>query len=269
VDVGIGIGNVLLGMGGGTLVEWARRAEARGFSSLGTIGRLVWPTYDELAALAAAAAVTERIGLVTDVLLAPTYDTARLAKLTASVDAISDGRLTLGVGVGARGDDYEASGQDMHRRGRRLDRQLEELHESWAGGSVEGFSTAFGPTVPRGRIPLLFGGGPERAATRAAPAGMVRAFRAAHASAGGSGAPRVVCLTYVGLGDEAESLRQLRAYYAVLGDRAEMIARSAARSPEDVRSRVRAYETLGADELIFMPTVPDADEVDRLADALA
>jgi len=113
VDIGIGIGNTLLDMDGLTLVKCARLAEARGFSSLASIGRVAWPGYDELAAFAAAAAVTGRIELLTDVLLAPTYGTARLAKLTASVDRLSNGRLTLGLGVGARPDDYEASEEDI------------------------------------------------------------------------------------------------------------------------------------------------------------
>ena len=55
MDIGIGIGNTLLDMDGPTLIAWARRAEARGFASLASIGRVAWPAYDELAAFAAAA----------------------------------------------------------------------------------------------------------------------------------------------------------------------------------------------------------------------
>jgi len=281
VDVGIGLGNTLLEMAPGTLVVWARRAEARGFSSLATIGRVAWPGYEEFVALSAAAAVTERIGLLTDIALVPTYDAARLAKLTASLDAISGGRFTLGVGVGARPDDYAVTGVDFGERGRRLDRQLEVLHESWAGRPALGPSTSFGPPPTMGRIPILFGGDPVRAGRRAArweggftiggappeaAAGMVAAFRESYASAGGSGNPRVVCLSYFGLGDEAESLRQLRAYYAFTGDRAEMIAAGAARSADGVRRRVEAYREMGVDELVFSPSIPVADEVDRLAE---
>jgi hypothetical protein len=60
VDVGIGLPTTIPDTEGRTLVEWARRAEEAGFSTLGTIGRLVYPNYDDLIALAAAAAVTER-----------------------------------------------------------------------------------------------------------------------------------------------------------------------------------------------------------------
>ena len=53
------------------LLEWARRAEARGFSSLGTIDRVVYDNFEPLVALAAAAAVTERVRLATTILIAP------------------------------------------------------------------------------------------------------------------------------------------------------------------------------------------------------
>jgi alkanesulfonate monooxygenase SsuD/methylene tetrahydromethanopterin reductase-like flavin-dependent oxidoreductase (luciferase family) len=284
VDIGIGIGNTLLGMDGLTMVKWARLAEARGFSSLASIGRVAWPGYDELAAFAATAAVTGRIELLTDVLLAPTYGTARLAKLTASVDRLSNGRLTLGLGVGARPDDYEAAEQDFTTRGKRFDDQLESLHESWAGRPPKGATLPFGPTTTRGRIPILFGGDPTRAARRAAQwdggftvggapaemaAGMIETFRAAYDKIGGMGNPRVVCLTYFGLGEtEEESIRQLRAYYAFIAERAEWVARSAARSADEVRARIDAFREIGADELIFTPSVPDADQVDLLAEAV-
>src|SRR6266498_3929404 len=85
---------------------------------------------------------------------------ARLAKLTASVDRLSNGRLTLGLGVGARPDDYGAAEEDFTTRGKRYDQQLEALHESWAGRPPKGATQPFGPTTTRGRIPILFGGDP-------------------------------------------------------------------------------------------------------------
>ena len=87
------------------------RAEQAGFSTLGTIGRLVYPNYEELIALAAAAAVTARIRLTTSVSLAPLHTNAALpAKQAASLDRVSGGRFVLGIGLGGREDDYAASG---------------------------------------------------------------------------------------------------------------------------------------------------------------
>jgi len=285
MDIGIGLPNTVLGVEGRTIPAWARRAEERGFSSLATIGRLVWPGYDELVSFAAAAAVTERIGLLTNVLLAPIYPTAHLAKTTATVDQISAGRLTLGLGVGGRPDDFEAAGVDFSARGARLDQQLAELHDAWAGKAVRGLAEPFGPAAVRGRIPLLIGGSPELAARRAvawdagytvtgAPpemvAQMVPAFRAAYERHGGRGTPRIVCLTYFSMGDEhtEESLQYLRSYYGAMGDWAEAAAQGAARGEEAVVERARAFEQLGADELIFDPTVNDLRQVDRLAAAV-
>src|SRR4051812_48810272 len=110
VDIGIGLPSTIPGVEGRQITEWARRGEAAGFSSLGTIDRLVYPNYEPLIALAAAAAVTERIRLMTAILLAPlrTND-ALLAKQAASLQDLSGGRLVLGMAPGGREDDYEAS----------------------------------------------------------------------------------------------------------------------------------------------------------------
>jgi alkanesulfonate monooxygenase SsuD/methylene tetrahydromethanopterin reductase-like flavin-dependent oxidoreductase (luciferase family) len=108
--------------------DWALRAEAAGFSTLGTIDRLVYANHEPLIALSYAAAVTERIGLLTSILIAPLRaNTALLAKQAASLDVLSGGRLTLGMAVGGRQDDYEVSGIDFHKRGAIFDRQLDEM----------------------------------------------------------------------------------------------------------------------------------------------
>ncbi len=119
MDVGIGLPNAVRGVDRRGIVDWAKRAEDAGFSSLGTIDRIAFPNYESFIALAAAAAVTERIRLTTDVLLAPLRsNTALLAKQAATLDSLSEGRLVLGLAVGGRQDDYEASSVDFSTRGR-------------------------------------------------------------------------------------------------------------------------------------------------------
>src|SRR3982751_156332 len=106
MEIGIGLPNAVRDVDRRGIVDWARRAEAAGFSSLGTIDRIVYPNYESLIALAAAAAVTERIRLLTSVLLAPLRPTPLLAKQAMSVDNISGGRLELALADGGREDDY-------------------------------------------------------------------------------------------------------------------------------------------------------------------
>ena len=128
MDVGIGLPNAVPDTDGSVLADWAQRAEEGGFSTLGTIGRVAFPSYDDLIALAAAAAVTERIRLTTSVLLGPLYtNVVLLAKQTASLDRLSHGRFVLGIGLGGREDDYAASGLPTAGRGRRRVRHDESL----------------------------------------------------------------------------------------------------------------------------------------------
>ena len=134
MDVGIGLPSTIPGTGRDQVLEWARRAEARGFSSLGTIDRVVYPNHEPLIALAAAAAVTERIRLATAILLAPVRaNGALLAKQAATLDVLSGGRLVLGVAVGRREDDFRACGADFEARGRNPDEMLELWARIWDG----------------------------------------------------------------------------------------------------------------------------------------
>src|SRR2546423_12926138 len=164
MKVGIGLPNAVRGVSRAGIVEWAQRAERAGFASLGTLDRLVYANYESLIALAAAAAVTERIELVTDILIAPLRsNTALLAKQAATIDSLSGGRLTLGLAPGGRRDDFEASGVGFSQRGGIFERQLDEMTAVWRG------ERGIGPT-PRqdGRPGLLIGG---RGAGAAPPPG--------------------------------------------------------------------------------------------------
>ncbi|WP_238845760.1 LLM class flavin-dependent oxidoreductase [Nocardia terpenica] len=141
------------------LPEWARRAEAGPFSTLGLLDRLVYDNPEPLVALSLLAGATHRIRLQTEVLIAPLRDPVLLAKQVATLDRMSGGRLVLGLGVGGRTDDHEASGTDIRTRGRRLDQQLALMRRLWAG---EPYSDDCGPIGPAPIAPdgpeLLFGG---------------------------------------------------------------------------------------------------------------
>jgi alkanesulfonate monooxygenase SsuD/methylene tetrahydromethanopterin reductase-like flavin-dependent oxidoreductase (luciferase family) len=278
MEVGIGLPNAVPGTTGMEMVEWAQRAEARGFSSLGTIDRVVYENYEPLTALAAAAAVTDRIALCTTVLLAPLRtNPVELAKQALSVNALSGGRFTLGVGLGAREDDYEASGVALRGRGKRLDAMLERMREVWDGGEV-------GPTIA-GAPRLVIGGHADASFARAArfgdgwiaSGGPVEQFvealeklRGAWAEAGREGEPPTMGLAYFSLGENAEANARayLTDYYAWLGEEvAGAIAAGAAQDADTVREHLAAFEEAGCDELILFPSSSDPAQVDLLADA--
>jgi alkanesulfonate monooxygenase SsuD/methylene tetrahydromethanopterin reductase-like flavin-dependent oxidoreductase (luciferase family) len=284
MDIGVGLPNTM-GVPGPRVAEWARRAEELGFSSLATIDRIVYPSYDSLTALAVAAGATSRIRLFPNILVAPLYPPVWLAKATASLDAMSGGRLTLGLSVGGRADDFAAMNRDFEGRGRLMDETLDLLHRSWAGEPVTGDELTVGPAPAAGnRIPVLIGGSSDAAVRRTVAYGegwtsggggpdgaapFVDKLRAAWKEAGREGQPRLAALHYFGLGDEQTSRASLLSYYAFLGDWAGAIADGAARTPEAVRDVVSGYAALGFDEVVFDPTVGELDELDRLADATA
>lgn len=281
MDVGIGLPATIPGVGRDALLDWARRAEARGFSSLGTIDRLVYGNYEPLIALTAAAAVTERIRLATTIMIAPyRANGALVAKQVASLDRLSDGRVTLGVAVGGREDDFEVSGVDFHRRGRIFEQMLEEWRSIWAG------ETGIGPEPADGRPRLVIGGTADAAFERAARygdgwimgggapdrlAGAVEKARAAWEAAGRDGKPLIMALAYFALGDDAQGAAQryLHDYYGWLGeDVAGAIASGAVTDPEAIRARRDAFAANGCDELMLIPCDSDPAQVDLLADAL-
>lgn len=286
MDIGIGIPNTVPGATGALLLEWARRADSLGFSSLATIGAVSYPGYEELTLLAGAGAVTERIRLFPNVLISPARSTAELAKQAATVDQLSGGRLTLGLGIGWRTSDYVLTGRDFSARARSFDEQLRDLKRAWAGDVLaEGTRPVSPPPVQAPGPPILVGGQSDAAVRRAvefgagwtagglppdAVAGMAEKVTAAWAEAGRDGRPRIAALVYFSLGDvEDRSRASVLDYYQPMGqETAEWIAGSVLRSPEAITGAVAAYEQAGVDELILDPTVPDVDQVEQLAETV-
>ena len=169
MDVAIGLPNAVRGTTGEQLIEWARRADAR-FTSLGTIDRIVYDNYEPLVALAAAAAVTERIGLCTSVLLGPLRaNAAELAKQALSVHALSGGRFTLGIGLGGREDDYERAASRSPAAARRLDAMLARIKEVWDGGRDRSRRSSGPPAAGRRRASTPPSPAPPASATAGSP----------------------------------------------------------------------------------------------------
>ncbi len=263
---------------GPELLTWATRAEAGPFASLGVTDRLVYDCTDPMVALAAAAAVTTRLRLVTMVVIGPIRPAAVLAAQAASLDALSGGRVTLGVSLGARRDDYDAAGADWRTRGRHLSDELAAMRDIWEGTSV-------GPRpASPGGPDLLVGGGSGPAFLRAARhadgyvhgGGPPRAFasaaeraRAAWVDAGRPGEPQLWGQSYFSLADPDAGADFLRHYYAFTGPFAERVAAGLLDSPKAVREQVAGYAEGGCDELVLLPATSDPSELDRLADALA
>jgi alkanesulfonate monooxygenase SsuD/methylene tetrahydromethanopterin reductase-like flavin-dependent oxidoreductase (luciferase family) len=282
--IGLGLPNADKSLSNGRLlVDIAHRADALGFSTLATIGRVAYPNYEELIALAAAAAVTAKIGLFTDILLAATREPVLLAKQAATLDQVSGGRFVLGIGVGGRPDDFAVTGTDFHTRGRRLDAALDLMQRAWRGEPVPGSEQPVTPRPASGDgVPLMFGGGAEAVIRRVVKYGigwtqgggtpeslvaMMERVNAAWKAANRAGKPKFRALGYFVLGDELheEAESNLVSYYGEFGSR---VWRGTIKSAAEAKERVKAYEETGADELILFMSAPHLDQVDRLAEAV-
>src|SRR3954463_12741133 len=268
MKVAIGLPNAVPGTSGEQLTEWARRGGGRGVFPPRANDPTAHPNPEPLTALAAAAAVTERIGLATTVLLGPLrVNPVVLAKQVASVHKISGGRMTLGIGLGGREDDYGIAGVDTSTRGKDLDAMLARIKEVWEGEDM-------GPdheAPPR----VLVGGSVEASFKRAARFGdgwiaagappeqfaeWRAGFESAWSASGRSEAPQNAALAYYSLGDRAEEDAQsyLTDYYAWLGEEvAGYIAGSAAKDRETAEQYVAAFEAVGCQELFFFPSSSD------------
>lgn len=284
MKLGIGLPNHIAGVPGPAVTQWARRAEERGFESVTTIDRLIYPGVDSLIALAAAAGATSDVTLVTNVLLAPVYSVVPLAKQLAGIAHICGGRLVAGLGVGNRREDYASTGADFHRRGRLLDEQVECMRRLWAESSMAD-DNALSPAPVR--IPVLFGGRSPATVRRVATVGdgwaagavrhydeqeeMVERIRADWRAAGRSGRPFLQASVNFGLGGPdavAAGRDHLARYYGFIPDYARVNVDDMVSSADDARETVRRYCELGFDRLLFHPTGAAVEQLDRLADAI-
>ena len=277
MKIGIALPNTVPGATGVLQIQWAVRAEECGFSSVAATHRLCYAGHEPLAVLAAAAGATSRIGLSTNILVAPLTTAAVLAKEAATVASLSGDRFTLGLGPGVRADDFQAAGRDFASRAAVFDSQLAELSRLRAKGDTGELPSA---------VPALLVGGVSRAAVRrtvrwadgwTAPglepervAPWAEEVRTAWGRAGRAGRPRLVALSRFWLGEDVaeEAAAFVRQYFGVLGHEAESFVAKTPRVPEDIRDQVDRLAAAGFDEVVFHPTAARITQVDRLAEVL-
>jgi probable F420-dependent oxidoreductase len=159
----------------------ARHAEELGFADVWVSDHIVHPAaqsypsphlYDPLLTLAFAAAATERIGLGTSVLVVPQHNPLTLANSLASLDALSNGRVTIGVGVGWSEAEFDALGYSFHDRGARTDEIINMLRTCWRDdpasfhGDFVNFDDIRVLPKPAHDIAIWIGGSGERAYRR-------------------------------------------------------------------------------------------------------
>jgi alkanesulfonate monooxygenase SsuD/methylene tetrahydromethanopterin reductase-like flavin-dependent oxidoreductase (luciferase family) len=275
MQIGVYVPNGVPGVDGRTVVEWARRADAGPFSCVAVADRLCYGNLEIVAVLGAVAAVTERVRLVAGVMLAPLRPAPLFVKEVATLAALAPGRLTLGVGIGGRGRDYQAAGVSWQRRGAILDAHLETLLALRARTDEQ----SLGPTL--GEVEILVGGASPPALAR-----MVRhcdgyiggglrpdvfgaealAATTAWRAAGRPGRPRLVASTWYAPGtDVRDGASGFLRSYLHQGGPPGFVNSGIARGADGVRRAVADFRALGADEVVFFPTSADPADLDWLA----
>ena len=283
--IAIGLPSRIPDASGDLMLEWATRAEKGPFSSLVVTDRVVSQSLEPLTVLALAAGATRRIRLMTSVIIGPTRETTLLARQSATLDVVSDGRLTLGVGIGVRKNDYTATGFDFHRRGKRSEDQYALLRRLWTGESLSSDVTAIGPTSPRpGGPEMLIGGYVPAIVHRIAkwgdgymapgggePEALLKTWREiekAWQQNGRSGKPRWVGASYYALGPNAteHAQRYISANYGYNPELAAKRLRTLPASTAAVEDAIKRQEDMGVDEFILRPCAENLDQMDLLAE---
>ena len=274
------------------VLAWCRNVDEGPWASLAVPERVTYSSHHWSVQLSAAAALTERVRLWTTIIVLPAHDEVDVAKQLASVDQLSGGRLTVGVGVGGRDHDYLAIGGSTERKWQRLDDQIARMRSIWAGEPpFDGADPVGPPPVQPGGPPLISGSMGPKAMARAArwasgvdaatttfgvnaevAASTFEAIRAAWRDAGRDDAPHISASLWFALGDGAEERIRSYAYdYLRIIDHgfARAIADSVdCHTPSALRAAIETLAELGCDELFLVPTTTDVSELDRTRDAL-
>ncbi len=288
MEIGVGLPTNLRGTNKDLVLEWAQHAEAAGFASLCMGERLTYAGYDWVLSLTAAAAVTSRIRLLSNVIILPIHPVGVVAKQSLSLDDFSGGRFSLGVGLGTPLDDYDVAPSAREGRGARFEESLRTLRELWKGESLIDGVRAIGPApVREGGPELLLGANGLKSLRRAGEftdGAVTWSFSADPREArtmfdvvedawrdfDRKGSPRLVCGCYYSVGPKAEE--DLAAYFHdyyphVLPGQVEDLLRAVRTvTPDVIREVVQQFEDIGCDEFIFVPIKPDIAHLDGLAE---
>ncbi|HEU5039120.1 MAG TPA: LLM class flavin-dependent oxidoreductase [Nocardioides sp.] len=274
-----------------TLERWARAVDEGPWSSLCFGERMAFDNPDTLTLLGAAAAWTSRVRLVTTVVVPQLHAPVPLAKALATGDRLSGGRLTVGLGVGGREEDYRAADADLSTKTiAGMAERVAVMRKVWAGDRVADAVRPVGPPpVQPGGPELLVGTlGPRTIRAAAAwadglagmsldvdPAGVAKVFdltRDAWREAGRP-APRLTTSFWFALGDPDAAREQLRRHLRhymnwIPVEYVDALAATAgfAGTPEQLASVLRQVADLGADEVQLIPTDSDVGQLRELAD---
>jgi alkanesulfonate monooxygenase SsuD/methylene tetrahydromethanopterin reductase-like flavin-dependent oxidoreductase (luciferase family) len=291
MKIGITLPAMIPGTNADTVLEWARRADAGPFSSIALGERLLWPGYDLMVTLAAAAAVTRRVRIVSTVVVLPLHRAVVVAKQAASLDQLCAGRLTLGVGIGGRDDDFRAAGAAHAKRHQRMEEQVTLMRRIWRGEPPGPGLAHVGPRPVQSGGPEILAGSVFPDAVRRvarwadglsawsfepnvpALAATYRIMTEAWRAAGRTGQPRFVAGFWYGLGTDAPDKVQrfVRRYLAYFGDdMARRTARSVkTTSPSAIADTLSALADIGTDEAIPVPVSGNLDQLERLGELVA
>jgi alkanesulfonate monooxygenase SsuD/methylene tetrahydromethanopterin reductase-like flavin-dependent oxidoreductase (luciferase family) len=289
MDVGLAFPQMTPDLDRDRVRAWCRAVDDGPFSSLSAGERIAFDNLDAFTLCSAAAALTDRVRVLFNVIVAPWHHPAMLAKQLLSIDALSGGRVEVALGVGGREQDYEALGSTTAGRFGRLDRAALELRRIWTGGEVVP-GAGVGPTSsqPGGPRLLCSGTGPKSLARATAwadglthftlgadPAEAQQVFElaaAAWAQAGRTDAPRKLTGSFVVLGPDAEVRLHAfaRRYLDVFGT--DVAAWLTERMPLHTEAALRDFlvglAAAGCDEVVMVPGDSDPDQVRRIADVV-
>jgi alkanesulfonate monooxygenase SsuD/methylene tetrahydromethanopterin reductase-like flavin-dependent oxidoreductase (luciferase family) len=283
--VGVWMPNAMpFGLERSSFLDWVRLADQAGFDTLSTLDRPNYDMWDPLVSLAAAAAVTERIRLATTTLPLPNRNEVLVAKQAAVIDRLSGGRLTLGVSLGSRPDDYEVLGATLEHRVTRFRRQIATLRRVWAEArqSDREHGVLGPPPVQDPGPPIWIGAISERARQRAVELadGFIFGGAARPATIGPAVAsmrPQVAeqgktdfsfnAVAYIAIGGErefAEAVAHHERYYPVLPVPVEQAIHHGPIGK--IKDVVAEYAACGLDLLVLMPEVRSLRQLELLSE---